>query len=127
MKTRRVRWSSSVAIALVIGAIVWVNAGDLDPPAGPVAPTMKPLDQVEPRTPLAAATSTVTISSSGSYYLTGDIAIATGDGIVIGGDNVTLDLNGFTVSSSAASPTGSGVLLAGDRSGIHVLNGHIQG
>jgi hypothetical protein len=31
-----------------------VYAGDLNPPAGPVGPTMKPLSQVEPRTAIFA-------------------------------------------------------------------------
>ena len=29
------------------------SAGDLNPPAGPVAPTMKKLDEIEPRTPIS--------------------------------------------------------------------------
>lgn len=71
-------------------------AGPLIPPPGPVASTYKTLQEVEPRTPIEAPT---TITAPGSYYLTRNI-VQTGnsDGVVIVADNVTLDLNGFTIS-----------------------------
>ncbi len=120
--------------ALLVSAGNIFAQGDLTPPGAP-APTMKSLDQIEARTPIAGGTSTVTISQHGSYYLTGDIAVTTGNGIVISADNVTLDLNGFRVSSSAASPNGTGVFLVGPPAGefnlgahdISILNGHIVG
>jgi hypothetical protein len=31
---------------VVAGTVLWVNAGSLTPPAGPVAPTMRTLDQI---------------------------------------------------------------------------------
>lgn len=69
--------------------------GGLTPPAGAPAPSMKTLDQVEPRVPISAAG--FTISQPGSYYLTTNL-IATGDGIVIAADGVTLDLMGFSLT-----------------------------
>lgn len=88
---------------------------------------MKPLGQMEPRRPLAGGASTVTIDTSGAYSLTGDIVVETGNGIVISADNVTLDLNGFTISSTAGTVNGSGIFLTGNRSGVHLRSGHIQG
>jgi hypothetical protein len=99
--------------------------GPLAPPGAP-APTMLTLNQVEPRTPITNTTA-VTISSSGSYYLTTNITVSTGDGIDITASQVTLDLNGFTISSTAASANGTGVSLAGGNTDITILNGHILG
>jgi hypothetical protein len=86
---------------------------------------MKSLDQVEARTPLAGSTSTVTIDTSGSYYLTGNVSVSTGNGISVTANGVTLDLNGFTISSSAATAAGTGINLNG--SDITIRNGHIRG
>ncbi|MBS0657316.1 MAG: hypothetical protein JSR82_03595 [Verrucomicrobia bacterium] len=97
--------------------------GPLTPPGAP-APTMKSLDQVEARTPVSGAT---TISASGSYYLTGNIIVATGTAITIAADNVTLDLNGFTISSTSASISGVGIAVSGGRKSVTVRNGHIRG
>lgn len=45
---KRQTLSSTVLIALVVvmGVVLWVHAGNLTPPAGPVAPTMKTLEQI---------------------------------------------------------------------------------
>src|ERR1700679_2135209 len=83
--------------------------GTLTPPGAP-GPTMKSLDQIEAR---AAITNSgaVTISQSGSYYLTRNITVASGDAITIAADNVTLDLNGFTISTTTTTPSGFGIDL----------------
>ena len=68
-----------------------------------------------------------TISSPGSYYLANNLSVTNGSAITITANQVTLDLNGFTLSSTEASPTGTGILLAGGNTDITILNGHITG
>src|ERR1700733_13714764 len=69
--------------------------GSLTPPGTP-APTMKSLDQVQPRTLISSLP--FTISAPGSYYLTANLTVTgTGNGIVVTADNVTIDLNGFAM------------------------------
>ncbi len=87
--------------------------GALAPAAAP-GPTMKTLAQLEPRTPLgstAGSTTTLTVSAAGTYVLMGNVTVASGDAIVITADNVTLDLNGFTLSSTATTAAGYGIRL----------------
>src|SRR4051794_34078108 len=50
----------------------------------------------------------VTISQPGSYKLTSNLTVAspTSNGIVIQADNVTLDLNGFSISGPRAFGNG---------------------
>jgi hypothetical protein len=88
---------------------------------------MKTLDQIEARTAITNTASLVTISQPGSYYLTHNLTVSTGDGIDINTNDVTLDLNGLTISSTAASATGTGVLLNNGWSDITIGNGHIRG
>jgi len=68
---------------------------------------MKSLSQIEPRTPVDAintpgdASAQYIITQPGSYYLTGNITVATAkDGIDIFGNDVTLDLNGFEMTGA---------------------------
>ena len=98
--------------------------GSLTPPGAP-APTMKTLGQVEPRTPISAAPFTIT--SAGSYYLTTNLTVASGNAITISTNGVTLDLNGFTIASTAPSATGCGILLSGPLVNVTIRNGNIQG
>jgi parallel beta-helix repeat protein len=94
----------AVVVALLLPVFTTVLAqGSLTPPGAP-APTMKTLQQIEPRTPVSAATAPGNflaqhiISKPGSYYLTTNL-VAEGDkrGIQIEADHVTLDLNGFSL------------------------------
>jgi hypothetical protein len=88
---------------------------------------MKSLDQVEARTAITNGSSRVLISAPGSYYLTRNLTVASGDAIDIATNGVTLDLNGFTISSTASTHAGSGISLEmpnGNRD-ITIFNGHI--
>src|ERR1700674_2893120 len=76
--------------------------GSLTPPGAP-APAMKTLGQIEPRTPISFAPFIIT--QPGSYYLTTNLTVPSGDAIDIATNRVTLDLNGFTIPSTA-NPAG---------------------
>jgi len=116
------------AFALVSAFIIHTSSfgqGVLTPPGAPAA-TMKSLAQIEPRTAITNTASLVTITQPGSYYLTGNLTVSSGDGIVIATNCVTLDLNGFTISSTAASAAGYGIKLTNAPSDITICNGHIR-
>ena len=104
-----------------------VLAGDLTPPGAP-ASTMKTLDEVEARTPISSIP--YTINASGSYYLTQDVGPAgqDTDGILISADNVTLDLNGFSVIGPGIDQgsSGDGIDDDGTRKSIVVRNGTVR-
>ena len=116
--------------------------GALTPPSGAFsgaapAPTMKTLDQLEPRTPLEPGAPGVSpsmnggliIDEPGSYYLTGNLTVSSGNAIDIGASNVTLDLNGFTILSTAGDNVvrGAGIELSGSVTNVTIRNGHIRG
>lgn len=100
--------------------------GPLAPPAGPPVPGMKTLDQIEPRTTIPGGAATVTISQPGSYVLAGNITVSSGDAIIIAANDVTLDLNGFTLSSTALPAQGRGINVDGQRRCLAISNGHIR-
>jgi hypothetical protein len=99
--------------------------GPLTPPGAP-SPSMKSLDQIEARTAISSAPFNIT--TSGSYYLTQNLTVAAGNAITISVSNVTLDLNGFTISSTE-SPAGSSsaILLGSGLSNVTIVNGLVDG
>jgi hypothetical protein len=100
------------------------SQGSLTPPGAP-APTMKSLDQIEARTPISSAPFTIT--QPGSYYLTTNVTVSSGYAIAITANNVSLDLNGFTIASTAPVASGdTAILLSGSRTNIAIRNGHIS-
>ncbi|MEK6642427.1 MAG: hypothetical protein AABZ08_00840 [Planctomycetota bacterium] len=105
---------------LVLAMVVWVNAGNLTPPAGPVTGTMKDLATVEPRTPITSLP--FTISSPGSYYVAKDLTGTSGQhGIAIASSDVSLDLSGFTLRGIPGSL--NGIHVSGSRAKIRISNG----
>ncbi len=56
--------------------------------------------------------------------LDGNVGPCSGDGIIIGADNITLDLNGFRLFGTSSPGEGAGILLD-ERSGVTIRNGTI--
>jgi len=127
---------------VLLAACASAGGGPLVPPAGPIAPTHKTLSEVEPRiavndtnTPGVGSTAVYKITAPGSYYLTGNVAAtANKNAIGIYANNVTLDLNGFTVEGIAGN-TGAVIVVAGDgsnpsgdpRGNVTIKNGTVRG
>ena len=95
--------------------------GPLIPPGAP-APTMKTLEQIEPRTPITNLPYTIT--QPGSYYFTGNLSGSSG--IVIQASSVTLDLMGYELAAVAPSFT-SGLRAEGIQTNITIRNGSVRG
>lgn len=98
--------------------------GSLTPPGVPAA-TMKTLAQIEPRVPISSVP--FTISVPGAYYVTTNLTVTVSNGITIATNGVTLDLGGWTISSTVASAKGCGILINDGLSDITIQNGHIRG
>ena len=99
-------------------------------PSGAPAPTMKTLQQIEPRTPISSLPYIIT--NEGSYYLTGNLTGIPGtNGIIVLTNNVTIDLNGFTLSGVIGSGDGinagnDGTLNWFGTTNFAVVNGIVQ-
>jgi hypothetical protein len=125
------RLLAGVGIGVIIGAGTLVVGGPLQPPAGPVAPTYKTLDEVEPSTPIeslpSSASARYVISEPGRYHLTGNldgqgasdavIELAIDPQTFVASPGVTIDLRGFaidavfTVDHAISAPNGAGGLV----------------
>jgi hypothetical protein len=91
-----------------------------------VAGLSGPLPAVDGVIEINAASGTNFITQPGSYRLTSDITVGAGsDGIRILADNVTLDLNGFTVHGSGGS-LADGISPAAQKN-VEVKNGTVRG
>lgn len=102
----------TVAVATVVAVCSLALAGPLSPPAGPVSPTMKPLDAIEPRVCVndmpGDEGAVVIIDQPGRYYLRADVVGTPGQhGIrVTAQGDVCIDLNGFNLTGVPGSLNG---------------------
>ncbi len=110
-----------VAIAAAVAAltIAPAHAGPLTPPPGPPADTNTLTLEADARIPIntlpGAATTLHLITQPGSYYLTANlIATNPGNMIRVAADNVTIDLNDFTIDAT----NGAGILTNNNRTTI---------
>lgn len=95
------------------------QGGSLNPPPGPIVPTGKTTDQIEPRIDLlnAPASANVTsdagnhyiINNPGSYYLSANLVASKNSAIYVNCHDVTLDLCGFSIYRGSGS---GGVAIA---------------
>lgn len=120
------------ALSAIVGTLGFglvAVGGDLTPPAGPVNPTMKDLDDVEPRGILRNNPDGITpivINQSGSYKLGENIqAIGLEHGIEIVIGRVSIDLNGFEVIGSEIGSL-DGIHVAPGADDITIHNGRIR-
>ena len=116
-----------IFLLTVSGNLLAEPGGSLTPPPGAPAPTMKSLNEVEPR--IAITTLPYTISGPGSYYLTKNLTVETGHAILVTASNVKLNLNGFTLSSTGSEGSDRGVFVSSGAAlfNVTVTNGTIQG
>jgi parallel beta-helix repeat protein len=100
---------------------------------GPLAPTMKTLEQAEPRVPIGPdttpgdANSIYRIAQPGSYYLTGSVTSTGAVGehaIEIAASGVTIDLRGFELIGAGQS--GDAIAADGAIEEIRIHSGRIR-
>lgn len=132
MKRRWVAGPSSI----VMGVILCLGTdqalgGSLAPPPGLITPTMKTLEEIEPRIPIGPDTTpgdmnaTFIISNPGSYYLTDNLTGEVGKhGIRITTGHVTFDLNGFGMQGAGSS---NGIDVPFGVSYVRIHGGVIEG
>ena len=96
--------------------------GGLTPPGAP-GPLFKTLDQVQPRTPISVLP--YTINAGGSYYLADNLAgLAGQNGVTINANDVTLDLNGFSLTGTAGSI--NGIAVSSSCRNLSIYNGGVS-
>lgn len=111
-------------LALGVGIVAMLASGARGGPMDPPGPPASTQPVVEPRTPIDHLP--YAIAAPGSYFLIKNLSGAPAtDGITVGASNVTLDLNGFTLTGAGS---GSAVAAtAGVKTGLVVRNGSITG
>jgi parallel beta-helix repeat protein len=120
---RKRQMSGIVFLGSILAVSLVIHAGSLEPSAPP-GPTMKTLDEVEPRIPISQADIPKTISTRGSYYLTEDVVTVDGNAIIVAVDDVTVDLAGFTLVGPDIG-TNYGIYMDG-RSNVEIRNGTVR-
>ncbi|HUW19421.1 MAG TPA: right-handed parallel beta-helix repeat-containing protein [Sedimentisphaerales bacterium] len=128
MQTERVK-AGTFAVLLVLGVLGLFDfsalGGNLEPSEAP-GPTMKRLDEVEPRVAIHTSDLPLTITDSNSYYLVENIDFtdALRHAITIECNDVTIDLMGYTLKG-AGSGAKSGIYI-NCRNNVEIRNGSVR-
>lgn len=124
---------TAACIVAAIAAPAFAQLGPLAPPPGPIADTGPHLGEIEPRTPVTQDNTPGTenvgfiIDEPGHYFLIGDESVEEGmSGIRITASDVTLDLNGFTLSTPSQVVFANGIAFSLAQSNITIRNGTLR-
>lgn len=111
-----------IVAVLAAAAAVSVSHAQINPPIGPVGPSLSEIDQIEPRRAVSAGP----ITTPGSYYLSGN-ASSIGSGVIIAVGSVTLDLAGFTLTGDNNGPNDFGIwVTANSDEPVVIKNGTVK-
>jgi hypothetical protein len=128
MEREQKRTKVVVSLLALAGLLAFslLAVGGTFQPTAPPAPTMKTLDEVEPRIPIPGSdmpVGTFFITQSGSYYLTGD-RLLSNTGIQVDVNDVTIDLAGYSQIGPDVRVS-SGIYMNG-RSNVEIRNGTVR-
>ena len=133
METRKRMTGFVVGVSALAGLTVFsllVVAGDLEPSAPP-APTMRTLDEVEPRIPLGRTIKPgdfaclYRITEGGSYYLARNITTPR-TCIIVEANDVVIDLRGYQLSGMGGATFGNSCVYMNGCRNVEIRNGTIQ-